>query len=96
MRTIDIQRSRLTGSIVVTLVLSLSYGLDNFLITYRSQAIPTFNMRSFVYPSGKLLILFAMLITFLAWFLSVYPKSSWLKSIFFLVIGLVSLIREAR
>ena len=87
MRTIDIQKSRLTGPIVVILVLGLLYWLDNFQNTFRRQAIQTFNMRFFIYLSGTLLILFAILIIFLTWFLLVYSRSSWLTSTFYLLTG---------
>jgi len=87
MRPIDIQKSRLVGPIVVTLILSLLYWLDNFLNTFRRQAIQTFNMRSFVYLSEALLILFAVLIIFLTWFLFVYSRLSWITFIFYLLTG---------
>ena len=87
MRTIDIQKSRLTGPIVVILILGLLYWLDNFLNTFRRQALQTFNMRAFIYLSEALLILFAVLIIFLTWFLFVYSHSSWLTSIFCMLTG---------
>ena len=87
MRTIDIQKSRLTGPIVVILILGLLYWLDNFLNTFRRQAIQTFDMRSFIYLSCALLILFAILILFLTWFLFVFSRSLWLTSTFCLLVG---------
>jgi hypothetical protein len=87
MRTIDIRKSRLSGPIVVVIILGLLYWLDNFQNTFRRQAIQTFDMRSFIYFSGVLLILFAILIIFLTWFLLVYSRSSWLTSIFCLLTG---------
>jgi hypothetical protein len=87
MRMIDIRKSRLSGPTVVILVLGLLYWLDNFQNIFRRQAIQTFNMRPFVYLSGALLILFAILIIFLTWFLFVYSRSSWFTSIFCLLTG---------
>ena len=87
MKTFDIRNSKLTGPIVVILILGLLYWLDNFLNTFRRQAIQTFNMKSFVYFSGALLILFAFLILFLTWFLFVYSSQTWLTSIFCLLTG---------
>jgi hypothetical protein len=87
MRTIDIRKSRLSGPIVVVIILGLLYWLDNFQNTFRRQAVQTFNMRSFIYFSGGLLILFAVLIIFLTWFLLVCSRSSWLTSIFCLLTG---------
>ena len=87
MRTIDIQKSRLSGPIVVILVLGLLYWLDNFQNTFRRQAVQTFNMRSFFNFSGVMLILFAILIFFLIWFLFVYSRQTWLTSIFCLLTG---------
>ncbi len=87
MRTIDVQNSRLSGPVVMILVLGLLFWLDNFQNTFRRQAVQTFNMRSFIYLSEALLILFAVLIIFLTWFLLVYSRLSWLTSIFCLLIG---------
>ena len=87
MKTFDIRNSKLIGPIVVILVLGLLYWLDNLQNTFRRHAVQTFNMRSFVYFSGALLILFAFLILFLTWFLFVYSRSSWLTSIFCLLTG---------
>jgi len=87
MRTIDIRKSQLTGPIIVILILGLLYWLDHFQNTFRRQAFQSFNVRSFVYLSEALLILFAILIIFLTWFLFVYSRSSWLTSIFCLLTG---------
>ena len=87
MRTIDIRKSRLSSPIVVVVILGLLYWLGNFLITFRRHAIQTFDMRSFIYLSGALLILFAILILFLTWFLFVFSRSSWLTYIFCLLTG---------
>ena len=87
MKTIDIRNSKLTDPTVVILTLGLFYWLDNFLADFHRQAVQTFNMKSFVYFSGALLILFAILIIFLTWFLFVYSHSSWLTSIFCLLTG---------
>jgi len=87
MRTIDIRKSRLTGPIAVVIILGLFYWLDNILITWHRHARDTFNRQPFYYFSGALLILFAMLMIFLTWFLFVYSRSSWLKSIFCLLTG---------
>ena len=87
MRTIDMRKSRLSSPIVVVVILGLLYWLGNFLITFRRHAIQTFDMRSFIYLSGALLILFAILILFLTWFLFVFSRSSWLTYIFCLLTG---------
>jgi len=67
--------------------LGLLYRLDNFLNTFCRQAFQTFNVRSFDYLSEALLILFAILIIFLIWFLFLYSRSSWRTSIFCLLTG---------
>lgn len=87
MRTIDIRKSRLSGLVAVVIILGLFYWLDNVQITWRRNAYQTFNVKPFFYFSGALLILFAMLIIFLTWFLFVYSKSSWLTSVFCLLTG---------
>ena len=87
MKMIDVRNSKLTGPTLVILILSFLYWLDNFQNTFRRQAIQTFNMRSFVYLSGALLTLFAILIIFLSWFLLVYSRSTWLTSTFYLLTG---------
>ncbi len=87
MKTFDIRNSKLTGPIVVILILGLLYWLDNIQITWRRQAIQTFTMKSFFYFSGALLILFAILIIFLIWILFVYSRSSWFTAIFCLLTG---------
>jgi hypothetical protein len=87
MKTFDIRNSKPVGPIVVILIIGLFYWLDNFQNTFRRQAIQTFDMRSFIHFSGVLLILFAILIIFLTWFLLVYSRSSWLTSIFCFLTG---------
>jgi len=87
METIDIRKSRLTGLIAVVITLGLLYWLDNVQITWRRHAFQTFNTKPFFYFTGALLILFAMLIIFLAWFLFVYFRSSWVTAVFCLLTG---------
>lgn len=87
MRTIDIRESRLSGPVAVVIILGLFYWLDNVQITWRRQAVQTFTMKSYFYFSGAILILFAILIIFLTWFLFVYSRSSWITSIFCLFTG---------
>ena len=87
MRTIDIRESRLSGPVAVVIILGLFYWLDNVQITWRRNAFQTFNVKPFFYFSGALLILFAMLIIFLIWFLLVHSKSSWITSFFCLLTG---------
>lgn len=87
MRTIDIRKSWLTGPIAVVLILGLLYWLDNILIIWHRHARDTFNLQPFYYFSGGLLILFAMLMIFLTWFLFAYSRSSWFKSIFCTLTG---------
>jgi len=87
MRTIDIRESRLSGPVAVVIILGLFYWLDNVQITWRRNAFQTFNVKPFFYFSGALLILFAMLIIFLIWFLLVHSKSSWITPFFCLLTG---------
>ena len=87
MRTIDIRKSRLTGPMAVVIILGLLYWLDTVLISWRRQAFQTFNTKPFFYFTIALLILFAILVIFLAWLLLIYSQPSWVTLIFCLLTG---------
>lgn len=87
MRTIDIRKSNLTGPVVVILVLGLLYWLDTVHISWRRQAFQTFDTEPFFYFMIALLILFSVLVIFLAWLLLVYSRPSWVTIIFCLLAG---------
>lgn len=87
MKTFDIRNSKLIGPVVVILILGLLYWLDNIQIAWRRQAFQTFNTKPFFYFTLALLILFAVLVIFLAWLLLVYSRPSWVTLIFCLLAG---------
>lgn len=79
--------SKLIGPIAVVVVLGLLYWLDTVSISWRRQAFQTFNTKPFFYFTIALLILFAVLVIFLAWLLLVYSRPSWVTLIFCLIAG---------
>ena len=91
MKTFDIRNSKLIGPITVVTILGLLYWLDIILISWRKQAFQTFNIKPFFYFNIALLILFAILVIFLAWLLLIYSQSSWVTPIFCLLTGTIIL-----
>ena len=87
MKTFDIRNSKITGPIAVVIILGLLYWLDTVLISWRRQAFQTFNTKPFFYFAIALLILFAILVIFLAWLLLIYSQPSWVTLIFCLLTG---------
>jgi len=79
--------SKLIGPIAVAVVLGLLYWLDTVYISWRRQAFQTFNTKPFFYFTIALLILFAVLVIFLAWLLLVYSRPSWVALVFCLLAG---------
>ena len=87
MKTFDIRNSKLIEPITVVIILGLLYWLDTIQISWRRHAFQTFNIKPFFYFTIALLILFAMLVIFLTWFLFVYSRLSWVMPIFCLLTG---------
>ena len=87
MRTIDIRKSTLTGPIVIVIILGLLYGLDMVRISWRRQADQAFDTTTFNYFVFVLPVVFAILIIFLAWFLLVFFRPSWVTLVFCLLVG---------
>jgi hypothetical protein len=85
MKTFDIRNSKLIGPITVVIILGLMYWLDIILISWRRQAFQTFNIKPFFYFNIALLILFAILVIFLAWLLLIYSQPSWVTLVFCLL-----------
>lgn len=87
MKTIDFLNLKLTGPVAVVIILGLLYWLDKVQISWRRHAFQTFNIKPFFYFTIALLILYAILVIFLTWFLLVYSRSSWMTLIFCLLTG---------
>jgi len=91
MKTFDIRNSKLIGPIIVFIMLGLLYWLDIILISWHRQAFQTFNIKPFFYFNIALLILFAIIVIFLAWLLLIYSQPSWVTLIFCLLTGSIIL-----
>ena len=87
MKAFDIRISKLISPITLVSVLGLLYWLDTIYISWRRQAFQTFNTKPFFYFTIALLILFAILVIFLAWLLLIYSRPSWVMLIFYLLAG---------
>jgi len=87
MKTNDIRNSKLTGPIAVVIILGLLYWLDTIQISWRRIAFQTFNPKPFFYFNIALLILYAVLVIFLAWLLLIYSRPSWVTIVFCLLVG---------